>query len=133
MRAGTNAKYDGSASADSLHSFPRYSSAADAESVGPAHRRSTERHNGLVAPARAARGRRRTDSRAAAALSQARQFQEGIGLTGLVLTKLDGTAKGGIVVAICDELKIPVRYIGIGEGMDDLRPFDAEEFVRALF
>ncbi len=67
------------------------------------------------------------------ALSQARQFQEGIGLTGLVLTKLDGTAKGGIVVAICDELKVPVRYIGIGEGMDDLRPFDADEFVRAMF
>ena len=67
------------------------------------------------------------------ALSQARQFQEGIGLTGIVLTKLDGTAKGGIVVAICDELKIPVRYIGIGEGMDDLRPFDPDEFVRAMF
>lgn len=67
------------------------------------------------------------------ALSQARQFQEGIGLTGLVLTKLDGTAKGGIVVAICDELKVPVRYIGIGEGMDDLRPFDPDEFVRAMF
>ncbi len=67
------------------------------------------------------------------ALSQARQFQEGIGLTGLVLTKLDGTAKGGIVVAICDELKVPVRYIGIGESMDDLRPFDADEFVRAMF
>lgn len=67
------------------------------------------------------------------ALSQARQFQEGIGLTGLVLTKLDGTAKGGIVVAICEELKVPVRYIGIGEGIDDLRPFDADEFVRAMF
>ncbi len=67
------------------------------------------------------------------ALSQARLFKESIGLTGLVLTKLDGTAKGGIVVAICDELQVPVRYIGIGEGMEDLRPFDAEEFARALF
>ncbi|MEN6437541.1 MAG: signal recognition particle-docking protein FtsY [Syntrophobacter sp.] len=67
------------------------------------------------------------------ALSQARLFKEGIGLTGLILTKLDGTAKGGIVAAICDELKVPVRYIGIGEGVDDLRPFDADEFTRALF
>ena len=67
------------------------------------------------------------------ALSQARLFKEGIGVTGLVLTKLDGTAKGGIVVAICDELKLPVRYIGIGETLEDLRPFDPEEFTRALF
>ena len=67
------------------------------------------------------------------ALSQARMFKEGIGVTGLILTKLDGTAKGGIIVAICDELKIPVRYIGIGESIDDLRPFDAEEFTKALF
>ncbi len=67
------------------------------------------------------------------ALSQARLFKEGIGLTGLILTKLDGTAKGGIVAAICDELKVPVRYIGIGEGIDDLRPFDPVEFTNALF
>jgi fused signal recognition particle receptor len=67
------------------------------------------------------------------ALSQARLFKEGIGVTGLILTKLDGTAKGGIVVAICDELKLPVRYIGIGETLEDLRPFDPEEFARALF
>jgi fused signal recognition particle receptor len=67
------------------------------------------------------------------ALSQARLFKEQIGLTGLILTKLDGTAKGGIVVAICDELQVPVRYIGIGEQLDDLRPFDPEEFTRALF
>jgi fused signal recognition particle receptor len=67
------------------------------------------------------------------ALSQAKLFKEGIGLTGLILTKLDGTAKGGIVAAICDELHVPVRYIGIGEGIDDLRPFDAEEFTNALF
>ncbi len=67
------------------------------------------------------------------ALSQAKLFKEGIGVTGLILTKLDGTAKGGIIVAICDELKVPVRYIGIGEGIEDLRPFDPEEFTRALF
>lgn len=67
------------------------------------------------------------------ALSQAKLFKEGIGVTGLILTKLDGTAKGGVVAAICDELKVPVRYIGIGEGMDDLRPFDADEFTKALF
>jgi fused signal recognition particle receptor len=67
------------------------------------------------------------------ALSQARLFKEGIGVTGLVLTKLDGTAKGGIVVAICDELKLPVRFIGIGESLEDLRPFDPEEFTLALF
>ncbi|MEN6483990.1 MAG: signal recognition particle-docking protein FtsY, partial [Syntrophobacteraceae bacterium] len=60
------------------------------------------------------------------ALSQATLFKEGIGITGLILTKLDGTAKGGIVVAICDELKVPVRFIGIGEGIEDLRPFDPE-------
>ncbi len=67
------------------------------------------------------------------ALSQARLFKEGIGVTGLIMTKLDGTAKGGIVAAICDELKLPVRYIGIGETLEDLRPFDPEEFARALF
>ena len=67
------------------------------------------------------------------ALSQARLFQQTVGVTGLVLTKLDGTAKGGIVVAICAELKVPVRFIGIGEGMDDLRPFDARAFAEALF
>ena len=67
------------------------------------------------------------------ALSQAKLFKEGIGLTGLILTKLDGTAKGGIVAAICDELQVPVRYIGIGESVEDLRPFDAEEFTNALF
>ncbi|MGO8944644.1 MAG: signal recognition particle-docking protein FtsY [Syntrophobacteraceae bacterium] len=67
------------------------------------------------------------------ALSQAKLFKEGIGLTGLILTKLDGTAKGGVIAAICDELQVPVRYIGIGESLDDLRPFDAEEFTNALF
>jgi len=67
------------------------------------------------------------------ALSQAKLFKEGIGLTGLILTKLDGTAKGGIIAAICDELQIPVRYIGIGERVHDLRPFDPDEFTNALF
>jgi fused signal recognition particle receptor len=67
------------------------------------------------------------------ALSQARQFKEGVGVTGLVLTKLDGTAKGGIVTAICEETGAPVRFIGIGEDVEDLRPFDPEEFSRALF
>lgn len=67
------------------------------------------------------------------ALSQARLFKEAIGVTGIVLTKLDGTAKGGVVVAICDELRAPVRYIGIGEAVEDLRPFDPEDFARAIF
>lgn len=67
------------------------------------------------------------------ALSQARIFHEGCSLTGLVLTKLDGTAKGGVVVGIVDELKLPVKFIGVGEKVDDLQPFDAEQFVTALF
>jgi len=66
------------------------------------------------------------------ALAQAREFHEALGLTGIILTKLDGTAKGGIVVGIQDELKIPVRYIGIGERAEDLREFNAKEFVEAL-
>ena len=65
-------------------------------------------------------------------LIQAKQFKETAGLTGIVLTKLDGTAKGGIVVAIARELQVPVKYIGVGEGIDDLKPFDAEEYVREL-
>lgn len=67
------------------------------------------------------------------ALSQAKLFHEAVGVTGLTLTKLDGTAKGGIVANICHELKIPVRFIGIGEQADDLRDFDPQEFVDALF
>ena len=67
------------------------------------------------------------------AISQAKLFNEAIGVTGIVLTKLDGTAKGGIIVGITEELKIPIRYIGLGEGMDDLREFNADEFVQALF
>ena len=66
------------------------------------------------------------------ALAQARQFGAAVGVTGLVLTKLDGTAKGGIVIAIADELKIPIRYIGIGEGLEDFGEFDAAAFAAAL-
>ena len=65
-------------------------------------------------------------------LIQAKQFKETAGLTGIVLTKLDGTAKGGIVVAIARELQVPVKYIGVGESMEDLKPFDAEAYVRDL-
>ncbi|MCB7514615.1 signal recognition particle-docking protein FtsY [bacterium 210917-SL.2.15] len=65
-------------------------------------------------------------------LIQAKQFKETAGLTGIVLTKLDGTAKGGIVVAIARELQVPVKFIGVGEGMEDLKPFDAEAYVREL-
>jgi fused signal recognition particle receptor len=67
------------------------------------------------------------------AVSQAKMFQEAIPLTGIVLTKLDGTAKGGVILGISDELKIPVRYVGLGERADDLREFNADEFVEALF
>ena len=62
-------------------------------------------------------------------LIQARQFKETAGLTGIILTKLDGTAKGGIVIAIAQELGVPVKFVGLGEGIDDLKPFDAAEFV----
>jgi fused signal recognition particle receptor len=67
------------------------------------------------------------------AIAQAREFNEALGITGIILTKLDGTAKGGVIIGICDELKIPVRYIGIGETVEDLRPFDPKEFTEALF
>jgi fused signal recognition particle receptor len=67
------------------------------------------------------------------AVAQTRLFHRELGVTGLVLTKLDGTAKGGIVVGICQEFQIPVRFIGLGEGVDDLREFDADQFVEALF
>ena len=65
-------------------------------------------------------------------LQQARVFRETAGLTGIILTKLDGTAKGGICVAIAQELGVPVKYVGLGEGIDDLQPFNAEEYVKAL-
>jgi fused signal recognition particle receptor len=67
------------------------------------------------------------------AISQARIFREEAGVTGIILTKLDGTAKGGVVLRIAGELSIPIRYIGIGEGIDDLRRFNSEEFIAALF
>jgi fused signal recognition particle receptor len=66
-------------------------------------------------------------------LAQARAFLEHLAVDGIVLTKLDGTAKGGVVVAIAGELRIPIRYVGVGESVDDLRDFDADEFVAALF
>ena len=65
-------------------------------------------------------------------LIQAKQFGESAGITGIVLTKLDGTAKGGIVLAIAKELEVPVKFVGLGEGIDDLQPFDPEEFAQAL-
>lgn len=67
------------------------------------------------------------------ALVQARHFHEAVGLTGLILTKLDGTAKGGVVVAIADQLKLPITFVGLGEGVDDLQPFVPETFTDALF
>ena len=67
------------------------------------------------------------------ALNQAVEFHSAVGLTGITLTKLDGTAKGGIILAIADRLGVPIRFIGVGEGIEDLRPFDADEFVKALF
>jgi fused signal recognition particle receptor len=67
------------------------------------------------------------------ALNQAVQFHLAVGVTGIVLTKLDGTAKGGILFAVAERLKLPIRFIGVGEAIDDLRPFDADEFVEALF
>ncbi|MFQ2547483.1 signal recognition particle-docking protein FtsY [Aeromonas caviae] len=67
------------------------------------------------------------------ALSQAKLFREAVGLTGITLTKLDGTAKGGVIFAVADKFQIPIRYIGVGEGIDDLRPFVANDFIEALF
>ncbi len=67
------------------------------------------------------------------ALQQAKQFNEAVNLTGITLTKLDGTAKGGIIFAIADQLKLPIRFIGVGEGIDDLKPFNAQEFIDAIF
>lgn len=67
------------------------------------------------------------------AISQTKLFDEAVGLTGISLTKLDGTAKGGVIFSVADQFKVPIRYIGVGEGIDDLRPFDADEFIDALF
>jgi fused signal recognition particle receptor len=66
------------------------------------------------------------------ALQQAQQFDQAVGVTGITLTKLDGTAKGGIIFAIANKTGLPIRYIGVGEKIDDLRPFSASEFVDAL-
>jgi fused signal recognition particle receptor len=66
-------------------------------------------------------------------LQQAKQFMEAAGVTGVVLTKLDGTAKGGVAVGIAHDLKLPIRYVGVGEGIDDLIPFSPDEYVAALF
>jgi fused signal recognition particle receptor len=67
------------------------------------------------------------------AILQARQFHDAVGITGIALTKLDGTAKGGVIIGICDELKVPVLWAGVGEKVEDLRPFEPKEFVAALF
>ena len=67
------------------------------------------------------------------AISQAKLFNEAVGLTGITLTKLDGTAKGGVIFAIADQFNLPIRYIGVGEKIEDLREFNAEEFIEALF
>jgi fused signal recognition particle receptor len=67
------------------------------------------------------------------AIAQAKQFSEAVSVTQIVLSKLDGTAKGGVVIGICDELKLPVGFVGIGERAQDLRPFSPSEFVEALF
>jgi fused signal recognition particle receptor len=66
-------------------------------------------------------------------LAQAREFTSSVGVTGIILTKLDGTAKGGVVVAISRELNLPIRYVGVGEQLDDLLPFDPAQFVASLF
>ena len=67
------------------------------------------------------------------AISQAELFNKAVGLTGITLTKLDGTAKGGVIFAIADKLNLPIRYVGVGEGIDDLQTFDSEAFIQALF
>jgi len=67
------------------------------------------------------------------AINQAKEFNQAINLTSLCVTKLDGTAKGGVLFAISDELKLPIRYIGVGEGINDLKVFDATEFTDAIF
>ena len=67
------------------------------------------------------------------ALAQAEHFQQWVGVSGITLTKLDGTAKGGIIFAIAKKLQLPIRFIGVGEALEDLRPFQAEPFIEALF
>jgi fused signal recognition particle receptor len=65
-------------------------------------------------------------------MAQAVQFKQSVGVTGVTLTKLDGTAKGGMIFSVAEQLKLPIRFIGVGETVDDLRQFDSEEFVNAL-
>jgi fused signal recognition particle receptor len=67
------------------------------------------------------------------AIEQTRQFNNALGITGIAITKLDGSSKGGVIVGIANEFEIPIRFIGIGEDMDDLQPFQAKDFVNALF
>ena len=67
------------------------------------------------------------------AVNQAREFKNAAGITGIVLTKLDGTARGGVVLAIREDLDVPVKFIGVGEGVDDLQPFDPADFARGIF
>ena len=67
------------------------------------------------------------------AVNQAKAFSEVANITGIILTKLDGSSKGGIIVSICNEMKIPVRLVGVGEGIDDMQPFSPTDYVRALF
>jgi fused signal recognition particle receptor len=67
------------------------------------------------------------------AISQAKTFKSDMEISGIVLTKLDGSSKGGVILGICDELKVPVRFVGLGEKIDDLRPFNPNEFVEQLF
>ncbi|GCU50101.1 signal recognition particle receptor [Escherichia coli] len=67
------------------------------------------------------------------AVSQAQLFHEAVGLTGITLTKLDGTAKGGVIFSVADQFGIPIRYIGVGERIEELRPFKADDFIEALF
>jgi fused signal recognition particle receptor len=66
-------------------------------------------------------------------LTQAREFNDMVGLTGLILTKLDGSARGGAVVSVVDQLQVPVKFVGVGESLEDLQPFDGERFAEALF
>ena len=67
------------------------------------------------------------------AVNQAREFKSAAGITGIVLTKLDGTARGGVVLAIREDLQVPVKFVGVGEGIDDLQPFDPKQFADGLF
>ena len=67
------------------------------------------------------------------AVNQAREFKNAAGITGIVLTKLDGTARGGVVLAIREDLGLPVKFVGVGEGIDDLQPFNPDDFARSLF